>query len=63
LKNAKINGFVLFLDQFLLDNIKNYRFLSNGYIALPGVDDVQELQNTIRSMQIMNFQEDEIAGK
>lgn len=54
---------ICFVDQLLLEDIRRYRFLSNGYMALPGVDDAQEFQNTIKSMEIMHFQPDEITGK
>lgn len=45
---------------FYLEDIKKYRFMSNGYIPLPGVDDVQEFHNTIRAMKIMNFDDEEV---
>lgn len=37
-----------------------YRFLNNGYICLPNVDDATEFHNTIRSMKIMGFHDEEI---
>ncbi|KRZ80069.1 Myosin heavy chain, non-muscle, partial [Trichinella papuae] len=44
------------------EKIDQYRFLANGYIALPGVDDAAEFHNTVRSMRIMNFLDDEISA-
>ena len=44
----------------LLDNVDKYRFLSNGRINLPGVEDAAEFQSTIRAMKIMGFQDEEI---
>lgn len=44
----------------LEDSADKYRFLVNGNIALPNVDDAQEYQNTVKSMKIMGFQDDEI---
>uniref|UniRef100_A0A915K0E6 Myosin heavy chain n=1 Tax=Romanomermis culicivorax TaxID=13658 RepID=A0A915K0E6_ROMCU len=45
---------------FYLDDVRKYRFLCNGYISLPGVDDMQEFHNTIRAMKIMNFDDEEV---
>ncbi|KRY93099.1 Myosin heavy chain, non-muscle [Trichinella pseudospiralis] len=47
---------------FVLNKVDQYRFLANGYIALPGVDDAAEFHNTVRSMRIMNFLDDEISA-
>uniref|UniRef100_A0AC35U3J5 Myosin motor domain-containing protein n=1 Tax=Rhabditophanes sp. KR3021 TaxID=114890 RepID=A0AC35U3J5_9BILA len=44
----------------LLMDSDQYRYLNNGYISLPNVDDSFEYQNTVKSMQIMGFQKDEI---
>ncbi|KAI3413428.1 hypothetical protein GPALN_010921 [Globodera pallida] len=45
---------------FLLEDVSRYSFLNNGYISLPNVDDSAEFLNTIRSMKIMGFHDDEI---
>ncbi|KAL3981567.1 Myosin-10 [Acanthocheilonema viteae] len=47
---------------FLLEDVDKYRFLNNGYINLPNVDDANEFHNTVRSMKIMGFQEEEITS-
>ncbi|KAI1732396.1 myosin head (motor domain) domain-containing protein [Ditylenchus destructor] len=47
---------------FLLEDINKYVFLNNHYIELPNVDDAVEFHNTIRSMKIMGFHDDEIAS-
>uniref|UniRef100_A0A0N5CAX5 Myosin heavy chain n=1 Tax=Strongyloides papillosus TaxID=174720 RepID=A0A0N5CAX5_STREA len=47
-------------ENLLLMNCDNYRFLNNGYISLPNVDDSTEFNNTIKSMEIMGFQKGEI---
>ncbi|VDM60142.1 unnamed protein product [Angiostrongylus costaricensis] len=47
---------------YLLEDIDKYRFLVNGNITLPNVDDAQEFQNTLKSMRIMGFAEDEITS-
>lgn len=44
----------------MLEDINKYKFLQNGYITLPNVDDAAEFHNTIRSMKIMGFHDDEI---
>ena len=51
-----------FLDSFLLESINNYNFLKNGNIILPNVDDKSEFHNTVRSMKIMGFHDDEITS-
>ncbi|EPB80897.1 myosin head [Ancylostoma ceylanicum] len=47
---------------YLLEDIDKYRFLVNGNITLPNVDDAQEFQSTLKSMRIMGFAEDEITS-
>uniref|UniRef100_A0AC35UHW0 Myosin motor domain-containing protein n=1 Tax=Rhabditophanes sp. KR3021 TaxID=114890 RepID=A0AC35UHW0_9BILA len=44
----------------LLMESDQYRYLNNGYISLPNVDDGVEYKSTIKAMQIMGFQNDEI---
>lgn len=46
-----------------MEDVDKYRFLNNGYINLPNVDDANEFHNTVRSMKIMGFQEEEITCK
>ena len=48
------------LANFLLGDINNYRFLNNGNVIVPNVDDGTEFHNTVRSMKIMGFHEEEI---
>ncbi|VDN52209.1 unnamed protein product [Dracunculus medinensis] len=47
---------------FLLEDVDKYRYLNNGYICLPNVDDAAEFHNTVRSMKIMGFQDEEITS-
>ncbi|KAK0407846.1 hypothetical protein QR680_003632 [Steinernema hermaphroditum] len=47
---------------FLLEEIDRYKFLNNGYISLPNVDDAAEFRNTIHSMKIMGFHDDEVTA-
>uniref|UniRef100_A0A8C7E6R1 Myosin heavy chain 10 n=1 Tax=Naja naja TaxID=35670 RepID=A0A8C7E6R1_NAJNA len=44
----------------LLEGFKNYRFLSNGYIPIPGQQDKDNFQETMEAMHIMGFSHDEI---
>ncbi|CAO1373534.1 unnamed protein product [Diamesa serratosioi] len=46
-------------DKFILDDMKNYPFLSNGSLPVPGVDDVAEFQATVKSMNIMGMTTDD----
>ncbi|KAL3100970.1 hypothetical protein niasHS_001430 [Heterodera schachtii] len=45
---------------FLLEDVSRYAFLNNNYISLPNVDDSAEFHNTVRSMKIMGFHDEEI---
>ena len=47
---------------FLLEDPKNYKFLSNGNLPVPGVNDSQEFQDTIEAMNIMGMPEEEQKG-
>ncbi|VDN17845.1 unnamed protein product, partial [Gongylonema pulchrum] len=44
----------------LLDDIDNYRFLTNGNLPIPDVDDATELSNTVDAMKGMDFAESDI---
>jgi myosin protein heavy chain len=47
---------------FLLEPVNKYKYLKNGNITLPNVDDKNEFHNTVRSMKIMGFHDDEITS-
>ncbi|GMT36237.1 hypothetical protein PFISCL1PPCAC_27534, partial [Pristionchus fissidentatus] len=47
---------------FLLEDVDKYRFLANGNIQLPNVDDSQEFHATIKAMKTMGFHDDEITS-
>ncbi|GMT07362.1 hypothetical protein PENTCL1PPCAC_29536, partial [Pristionchus entomophagus] len=47
---------------FLLEDVDKYRFLANGNIQLPNVDDGQEFAATIKAMKTMGFHDDEITS-
>uniref|UniRef100_F6QF55 Myosin, heavy chain 10, non-muscle n=1 Tax=Xenopus tropicalis TaxID=8364 RepID=F6QF55_XENTR len=44
----------------LLDGFNNYRFVSNGYIPIPGQQDKDNFQETMEAMHIMGFSHEEI---
>ncbi|OWA52979.1 Myosin heavy chain, non-muscle [Hypsibius exemplaris] len=49
-------------EEFLLEDIKNYHFLSNGNVPVPGVDDNAEFQSTLKAMQVMGMSPEDISG-
>ena len=54
---------MIFLEELLLESSpSNYRFLTNGNLSVPGVDDSKSFQATVDALQIMGFSEDEIKG-
>ncbi|GAB6031166.1 MHC class II transactivator [Chamberlinius hualienensis] len=48
--------------QFILEDIKNYTFLTHGNTPVPGVDDGFEFQATAKAMSIMGMGPDDISG-
>lgn len=54
--------FQLLTADLLLEGFNNYRFLSNGYIPIPGQQDKDNFQETMEAMHIMGFSHDEILG-
>lgn len=51
-------------DSLLLESgVDKYHFFSNGDITLPGVDDANEYEETLRAMNIVGFQDSEVQGK
>lgn len=49
-------------EEYLLDDFNSYRYLSNAYLPIGGLDESQEYQHTIKSMQIMGFSDEEIGS-
>ncbi len=49
--------------EFLVQDAKTYKFLSNGNLPVPGVNDAQEFQDTREAMNIMGMSEDEQNGE
>jgi len=48
--------------KYILEDPKNYTFLSSGPITIPGQDDREEFLATIEAMRIMGLNEDEITS-
>ncbi|CAF0913604.1 unnamed protein product [Brachionus calyciflorus] len=46
--------------EYLLDDLKSYNYLSNPYIPIQGVDEVEEYNNTIKAMHIMGINNEDI---
>ncbi|EYC22946.1 hypothetical protein Y032_0016g3031 [Ancylostoma ceylanicum] len=46
----------------LESGVDKYHFFSNGDITIPGVDDANEYEETLRAMDIVGFQDSEIEG-
>lgn len=56
--------FILFLfsEEFLLEDVKNYTFLTHGAVPVPGVDEAAEFRSTVQAMQIMGLNTEELSG-
>ncbi|KAK7484698.1 hypothetical protein BaRGS_00024106 [Batillaria attramentaria] len=42
-------------EEFLLEDMSKYKYLSNGHVPVSGVDDAQEFRALVESMTIMGF--------
>lgn len=43
--------------------MKTYHYLSNPYVTIQGIDEVEEYNNTIKAMHIMGMSNDDIICK
>lgn len=48
--------------EFLLEDVRNYTFLTNGNVPVPGVDDAIEFKSTCQAMQIMGLQSEDLSA-
>lgn len=48
--------------EFLLEDVKNYTFLSHGNVPVTGVDEAAEFKNTVQAMQIMGLTGDDLSA-
>merc|ERR1719225_1186552 len=51
-----------FKSQMLLDDAKNYTFMTMGGVKVPGIDDVEEFAATQNAMRIMGISEEDMAS-
>ena len=47
-------------EEYLLEECKNYRYLSNGRVDVASLDDKALYRELVEAMEIMNFSKDEI---
>lgn len=48
--------------EFLLEDVRNYTFLTHGHVPVPGVDDTQEFKYTVQAMNIMGMNKEELSA-
>lgn len=48
--------------EFILEDPKNYAFMSKGGVKVPGIDDVEEFQATIASMKVMGMTDEDMGS-
>lgn len=48
--------------EFLLDDVRNYTFLTHGHVPIPGLDDTQEFKYTVQAMNIMGMNKEELSA-
>lgn len=48
------------MTEYFVEDVKNYRFLSNGGVSVPGVDDDAEFEKTLYAMQVIGLKPEEI---
>jgi myosin protein heavy chain len=47
-------------EEYLLEDIKSYNYLSNPYVPIQGIDEVEEYNHTYKAMQIMGMSQEDI---
>lgn len=48
--------------EFLLEDVKNYTFLTHGNVPVPGVEDAFEFNSTFQAMQIMGLTPEDLSA-
>merc|ERR1719346_561942 len=48
--------------QMILEDARNYTFMTKGAVRVPGIEDVEEFQMTIQSMKVMGISEEDMAS-
>lgn len=54
---------LFFAGDFILEDPKHYIFLTQGKMTLAGMDEVAEFQATVKAMQIMGMNNEDIQCK
>lgn len=52
----------LCVGELLFGDAGSYTFLSNGYVAVPGINDTNEYEDTVEAMNIMGMPVEEQTG-
>ena len=50
----------LFSGQMILEDARNYTFMTKGAVRVPGIEDVEEFQMTIQSMKVMGISDEDM---
>lgn len=53
----------VFTEEFLLEDMSKYKYLTHGAVSVQGVDDSIEYQSLLESMAIMGFTPDDQGGE
>lgn len=48
------------ISEYLLEDFRNYRYLTHGNVSVTGVNDGNEFRDTVKAMQIMNMSTDDL---
>merc|ERR1719403_788082 len=48
--------------QMILEDARNYTFMTKGAVRVPGIEDVEEFQMTIQSMKVMGMSDEDLAS-
>ncbi|XP_022242820.1 myosin heavy chain, non-muscle-like [Limulus polyphemus] len=48
--------------EYLLEDMKNYKFFSNGNIQVPGIVESQEFKSTVKAMEIMGLSQEDLSA-
>ena len=50
----------LLAGQMILEDARNYTFMTKGAVRVPGIEDVEEFQMTIQSMKVMGISDEDM---
>ena len=49
-------------EKFILEDAKNYTFLTNGAVNVPGQDDGEEFLHTVEAMKVMGINDEDMSS-